>query len=414
MFSSRQDINLMAPAGNFDSLTAAIQGGADSVYFGIGRMNMRSRSSFNFGEKDIEKIVRLCRHFNKKAYMTLNVIIYNNELEEARRLIDIAVEKGIDAIIASDMAAIEYARQAGMEVHASTQLNVSNTEALKFYSKYAEVVVLARELNLEAVSEIATQVERMQIKGPKGAPVAIEIFAHGALCMAVSGKCYLSLHNHNYSANRGECLQDCRRGYIVTEKESGTELEIDNPYIMSPKDLCTIGFIDRILEAGVSVLKIEGRARSPEYVKIVTGCYDQAIKSYFEGNYDKNLIQELEYRLSTVYNRGFWEGYYLGRTMGEWNDRYGSKAIKKKVYIAKSMNYFSRLGVAEFLCESGSLKAGDKILIIGPTTGVVEQTSGTLMVDDKVTDQVNKGDRFSIPVTNKIRRADRLYKLVDA
>ena len=414
MYKERGEINLMAPAGSFDSLTAAIQGGADSIYFGIGKMNMRSRSSFNFSEKDIKKIVRICRHFNKKAYMTLNIILYNSELDEAKRLIEVAKSEGIDALIISDHAAIEFARQAGMEVHASTQLNISNIESLKFYSKYADVVVLARELSLGQIKEIALQVKEQNIKGPNGDLMKIEIFSHGALCMAVSGKCYLSLHNHNFSANRGECLQDCRRGYIVTEKESGNQLEIDNSYVMSPKDLCTIGFLDKIIEAGVSVLKIEGRARSPEYVKIVTECYDIAIKSYFNGTYDRAKIDQLESRLSTVYNRGFWDGYYLGKMTGEWNDRYGSRAVKKKVYTAKAMNFFNKLGVADFLCEAGSLNAGDNVLIIGPTTGVIEHIIKELMVDDKITDQVNKGERFSFLVDRKIRRADKLYKLIDA
>lgn len=403
----------MAPAGSFDSLTAAVQGGADSVYFGIGRLNMRARSSVNFSEKDITKIVRICKQFGKKTYLTLNVVLYNDELEEAKRLINIARDNGIDAIIASDHAVLEYARKEGVEIHASTQLNISNISALKFYSGYIDVAVLARELNLEQIAQIAMQVKEMDIRGPKGDLIKIEIFAHGALCMAVSGKCYLSLHNHNHSANRGECLQDCRRMYVVTEKESGTELEIDNPYIMSPKDLCTIGFIDKIIESGVSVLKIEGRARSPEYVKRVTECYDRAVKNYFEGNFNKETVALLEARLAEVYNRGFWGGYYLGKTTGEWNNRYGSQALKRKEYVAKAMNYFGKIGVADFLCESGTLSSGDKILIIGPTTGVIEQTLQILMVDDKVTSQVKRGDRFSFATQKKIRRADKLYKLTD-
>lgn len=413
MTGSRSDINIMAPAGSFDSLTAAIQGGADSVYFGIGKLNMRSRSSINFSEKDISKIVRICRQFKKKAYLTLNVVLYNDELEEARRLIKVARDNGIDAIIASDHAVLEYARQEGVEIHASTQLNISNINALKFYSGYIDVAVLARELSLAQIANIALQVKEMDIRGPKGDLIKIEIFAHGALCMAVSGKCYLSLHNHNHSANRGECLQDCRRGYIVTEKESGTELEIDNPYIMSPKDLCTIGFVDKIIDAGVSVLKIEGRARSPEYVKRVTECYDMAVKNYFEGNFNKETAAFLEARLAEVFNRGFWGGYYLGRTMGEWNDGYGSKALKRKEYVAKAMNYFGKIEVADFICESGTLSPGDNILIIGPTTGVIEQTLQILKVGDKVTSQVKKGDRFSFVIQKKIRRADKLYKLTD-
>lgn len=413
MGGSRSDINIMSPAGSFDSLTAAIQGGADSVYFGIGNLNMRARSSFNFTEKDIAKVVRICRRFGKKAYLTLNVVLYDDELDDAKRLIMLAKETGIDAVIASDHAVLEYARHEGVEIHASTQLNISNIEALKFYSRYADVVVLARELNLGQIARIAGQIKEKDIRGPGGRQTGIELFAHGALCMAISGKCYLSLHNHNHSANRGECLQDCRRGYIVTEKESGNQLEIDNSFIMSPKDLCTIGFIDKILEAGVSVLKIEGRARSPEYVKRVTECYDLAVKSYFEGSYNDKTIHYLESRLAEVYNRGFWGGYYLGKTLGEWNDHYGSRALKKKEYVAKAINYFGKIGVADFLCESGTLCPGDKVLIIGPTTGVIEITFAELMVDEKATSLVKKGDRFSFVSGKKIRRADKLYKLTD-
>ncbi len=409
----REDIDLMAPAGSFETLIAGIQGGADSIYFGMDNMNMRARSSINFTEKDLNKIVRICRRFNKKAYLALNIVFFDEELEKLKSILKTAKNAGIDAVIASDQAAIKYAHEAGMEVHASTQLNISNTESVKFYSKYADVMVLARELHLRQVHKIFKQIDRQNIKGPSGNPVRIEVFAHGALCMSVSGKCYLSLHHHNHSANRGACLQDCRRGYIVKERETGLELEVDNQYIMSPKDLCTIHFIDKIIGAGIKLLKIEGRARSPEYVKIVTECYNQALQSYFEGTYSKEKIETWKTRLSTVYNRGFWEGYYLGRRLGEWSDTYGSKATKKKIYIARNINYFGKIQVADFLCEADSLRTGDQVLIIGPSTGVVEYTVDEIRVDLKETDKVKKGDRFSIPIREKIRRSDKLYKIVD-
>ncbi len=409
----REDIDLMAPAGSFETLIAGIQGGADSIYFGMDNMNMRARSSINFTEKDLNKIVRICRRFNKKAYLALNIVFFDEELEKLKSILKTAKNAGIDAVIASDQAAIKYAHEAGMEVHASTQLNISNTESVKFYSKYADVMVLARELHLRQVHKIFKQIDRQNIKGPSGNPVRIEVFAHGALCMSVSGKCYLSLHHHNHSANRGACLQDCRRGYIVKERETGLELEVDNQYIMSPKDLCTIHFIDKIIGAGIKLLKIEGRARSPEYVKIVTECYNQALQSYFEGTYSKEKIETWKTRLSTVYNRGFWEGYYLGRRLGEWSDTYGSKATKKKIYIARNINYFGKIQVADFLCDADSLRTGDQVLIIGPSTGVVEYTVDEIRVDLKETDKVKKGDRFSIPIREKIRRSDKLYKIVD-
>lgn len=408
----RSDIDLMAPVGSFESLTAAIRAGADSVYFGLGRLNMRARSSINFTTSDLEKIMRICRHFNKKAYLTMNVVFYNQELDEMKQLIDIAVENGVDAIIASDLAAIHYTSGQGMEVHLSTQSNISNIESLKFYSKYADVVVLARELSLSQVTEINDMIETEQIKGPSGKLIKTELFAHGALCMAISGKCYLSLHHHNHSANRGECLQDCRRGYIVKDKDSGFELELDNEYIMSPKDLCTIHFINKIIEAGVRVLKIEGRARSPEYVKVVTECYDQAIQSYIKGTYNIEKIQDWRQRLSSVFNRGFWDGYYLGQKLGAWSDVYGSKATQRKEYVAKCMNYFAQIGVAEFISEAGLLHEGDSILIIGPTTGVVEHRIDEIRISLIRVKKAKAGDRFSISVPKKIRRADKLYKLI--
>jgi putative protease len=356
--------------------------------------------------------MRICRNSNKKAYLTLNVVFYNEEMPEMRRIIDLARDNGVSAIIASDQAAIHYAYDQGVEVHLSTQVNISNIESLRFYSHFADVVVLARELNLQQIAAIARNIENEQIKGPSGKLMKIELFVHGALCMAISGKCYLSLHHHNHSANRGDCLQDCRRSYTVREKESGFELDLDDQFIMSPKDLCTIHFINKIIHSGVRVLKIEGRARSPEYVKTVTACYDQAIHSLIDGSYTPEKIEAWKERLSSVFNRGFWDGYYLGQKLGEWSGVYGSKATQKKEYIAKCINYFPRIGVADFLCEAGSLKIGDAILIMGPTTGVVEYTVTEMRVDLGPVTLTNAGDRFSIVVPRKIRRADKMYKLV--
>jgi len=410
----RKDIDLMAPVGSFESLIAAFQGGADSVYFGLGKLNMRARSTINFKPKDLEKIMKLCRHFNKRAYLTLNVVFYDEELKEMKESVDLAQKHGVNAIIASDLAVIDYAYKKGMEVHLSTQVNISNFEALKFFSSKADVAVLARELNLEQVAEITAQIEREKICGPSGKLLRVELFAHGALCMSISGKCYLSLHHYNHSANRGECLQDCRRSYSVKERESGFELDIENEYIMSPKDLCSIHFINKILDAGVRILKIEGRARSPEYVKIVTECYDQAINSYIEGTYTGEKIQQWKDRLSSVFNRGFWDGYYLGQKLGEWNDVYGSKATLKKVYVSKCFNFYSKIGIADFLCESSSLKLGDKVLIIGPTTGVFEHVIDEIRVDHINVIDTKPGERFSIPLPKKVRRADKLYKLSES
>ncbi|MBN2522318.1 MAG: U32 family peptidase [Bacteroidales bacterium] len=409
----REDIELTAPAGSFESLMAAIQGGADSVYFGIGEMNMRARSAMNFKEHDLDRIMQICRHFGKRAYLTLNIVFYNQEIDKLKKTIKSAREKKVDAIIASDQAAIQYAREIGMEVHASTQLNISNTESLKFHSKYIDVAVLARELNLDQIREIKNQIEEQNITGPSGGPIRLEVFAHGAMCMSVSGICYLSLQQHNHSANRGDCLQDCRRSYILKEQDTGRELEVDNHYIMSPGDLCTIHILDKIMDAGVTVLKIEGRARSPEYVRIVSECYDQALKSYFEGTYSREKIENWRKRLSSVYNRGFWEGYYLGREHGEWSGAYGSKASQRKMYIAKNINYFNKIHVADFLCEAGSLKVGDQVYIIGPSTGVIKHQIDEIHVDLKKVEEVTKGERFSFPIQNRIRRSDKLYKIVD-
>jgi putative protease len=412
MFSEK-GIELIAPAGSYESLQAAIQGGADAVYFGVEKLNMRSRSSFNFTLDDLEKIVVIAAENQLHTYLTLNSVIYDHELEMVDGIIRRAGEAGITAIIASDPAVITTARAAGMEVHLSTQLNISNIESLKFYADYADVVVLARELDLGQVAAISEAIEKQEIRGPSGELLRIELFIHGALCMAISGKCYLSLHQYGTSANRGACLQACRRSYIVTEKETGRKLEIDREYIMSPKDLCTISFLDKILDAGVSVLKIEGRARSPEYVRTVTECYREAIASSLEGTFSQAKVKAWEKRLSQVFNRGFWDGYYLGRELGEWSKGYGSKATKRKIYIGKGINYFSKLGVAEFLVESHEINVGDVILVTGPTTGVMELKVDEIQVEREPVKTATKGDHFSMLVPGIIRRSDKLYKLVD-
>jgi putative protease len=414
MQRKREDIELMSPAGSFESLRAAIQGGADAVYFGIGKLNMRSRSSQNFTREDLVKITEIARAEGIRTYLTLNSVIYNHELSRAREIIRNAKDSGISAVIASDPSVIRMTHGEGMEVHLSTQLNISNLESLKFYSDYADVVVLARELDLEQISAIAGGIRQQNICGPSGRPIRIELFVHGALCMAISGKCYLSLHQYGYPANRGECLQACRRSYIVTEKETGKELEIDQEYIMSPRDLNTISFIDRILDAGVSVLKIEGRARSPEYVKTVTRCYDEAIHACLDGSYGPEKIKNWETRLATVFNRGFWDGHYLGRELVEWTRGYGSNATKRKIYVGKGMNYFKKLGVAEFLLEAGHIETGDEILVTGPTTGVVESTIREIQVNHQTVDRAVKGQHFSIALPETIRRSDKLYKVVDS
>lgn len=402
----------MAPAGSFESLHAAIQGGADSVYFGAGNLNMRSRSSANFSADDLKEIARICRENGLKSYLTLNITLYDQDLEEMRRMVDVAVESEISAIIASDIAAIQYAHSRGMEVHLSTQCNVSNIEALKFYSYYADVVVLARELNMDQVKAIHEAIERDQVKGPGGELVRIEMFAHGALCMAVSGKCYLSLHQMNSSANRGACLQPCRRGYVVTEKETGDELEVDNEYIMSPKDLKTIHFLNKMIDAGVRVFKIEGRARGPEYVKTVCRNYDEAIHAYLKEDFSPERIARWDSSLASVFNRGFWDGYYLGQRLGEWSANYGSLATHKKVYLGKATNYFPKIGVAEFVMETQNLAVGDDILITGPTTGALNLKVDELRYELEPVQEVVKGQRFSLPVAAKVRRNDKLFKMV--
>ncbi len=411
---NRNEIEIMAPAGSYESLMAAIQGGADSVYFGAEDLNMRAASSINFTLADLRQISAICRENNVKSYLTVNVVVFDNEIEQMHRIIDAAVESGISAIIASDLSVINYAFRAGIEVHLSTQLNITNIEALKFYSQWADVAVLARELNLSQVKHISDRIAAENIKGPGGLPVRLEMFVHGALCMATSGKCYLSLHENNKSANRGKCYQTCRKAYIVTEKESGYELEIDNEYIMSPKDLCTIGFIDKILDAGVTVLKIEGRARSPEYVLTVVSCYNEAVNAVLGGTYHEERISEWRKKLATVFNRGFWDGYYLGQRLGEWNDRYGSRATRKKVYLGKITNYFARLNVAEIKLENGDLEKGEMLLITGPTTGVLEYTADEIRVDLKVTEKAFKGEYCSVKVPVVLRRSDKVYKWVES
>ncbi len=405
-------IEIMSPVGSRESLMAAIQAGTGSVYFGIEKLNMRSKSSVNFTAADLKDIVDLCTPLGIKTYLTVNTVIYEDDIELMHEVVDAAKENNVTAIIASDMATIMYARSIDVEVHISTQLNVSNSEALKFYAQFADVVVLARELTLPQVKKIYETIQREQIRGPHGQLVRIEMFVHGAFCMAVSGKCYLSLHEMNYSANRGSCLQMCRRAYTVTDKETGRQLEIDNEYIMSPKDLCTIGFVDKLIESGVQVFKIEGRARAAEYVKTVTTCYHEAIDAYLSGTYTTDKIEKWTERLKTVFNRGFWDGYYQGQQLGEWSEIYGSAATKKKMYIAKTMNYFSNLGVAEFLVETGELALGDEIIITGPTTGVLELKIEEIRVDLKPVDKAVKGERFSMPVPDRIRKADKLYKMV--
>jgi len=404
----------MAPVGSYESLMAAIQGGANSIYFGIEQLNMRAKSSNNFTTEDLKEIVKICNENNLKSYLTVNTIIYDHDLNLMRNIVDTAKESGVTAIIASDQSVLNYAFSQGVEVHISTQMNISNFETVKFYANFADVVVLARELTLKQVAKISESIEMEQVKGPKGELVRIEMFAHGALCMAVSGKCYLSLHEMNSSANRGACLQTCRKAYVVTEKESGNELEIDNEYIMSPKDLSTIDFVDKMIDAGVKVLKIEGRARPAEYVKTVCSCYDEAIHSIIEENYTKEKIEDWKERLSSVFNRGFWDGYYLGRKLGEWSKEYGSQATQRKVYIAKGTNYFTNLKVAEFKAEAGSLSVGDKILITGPTTGVIETSVKEIRVDLKNVETAEKGVSFSIPIEDVVRRSDKLYKVIDA
>ena len=402
----------MAPVGSYESLMTAINAGANSVYFGVEQLNMRSKSSNNFTLDDLRNIASICHENGVKSYLTLNTVMYDHDLSMMRKVIDAAKTSEVSAIIASDMAAISYARANDVEVHISTQLNVSNYEALKFYAQFADVVVLARELNMTQVKNIHKQIIAEDLRGPYGEPVKIEMFVHGALCMAISGKCYMSLHENNASANRGACQQTCRKAYVVTEKETGNQLEIDHEYIMSPKDLCTIGFLDKVIGAGVRVLKIEGRARSAEYVKRVVETYNEAVNAILDGTYSKDKIDQWESRLSEVFNRGFWDGYYLGRKMGEWSKVYGSKATKRKVYVGKVTNYFGKLNVAEVQIEAAELHKGDSIVVMGPTTGVVEDVVKEIRVDLEETEKANKGVLCSLPI-DKVRRGDKLYKMVN-
>lgn len=402
----------MAPVGSYESLRAAIQAGADAVYFGIGNLNMRSRSAANFTIDDLDKICSIAKQAGIRTYLTLNTIIYNHELDEMRQLVDAAKRVGVSAIIASDMAVITYARSVGVEVHISTQCNISNTEAVRFFSQWADVMVTARELPLRQVAEITQYIRDNDIRGPKGELVQIEVFAHGALCMSVSGKCYLSLDNYNYSANRGACLQLCRREYLVKDLESDIELVVDNKYIMSPKDLCTIDFLDKIVKAGVRVLKIEGRGRSADYVKTVVECYKEAVAAIADGSYTQERIAGWNQRLSTVFNRGFWDGYYMGRKMGEWTERYGSQATENKVYLGLIKNYFNRIGVAEAQMQTAEvLRPGDEVMVIGETTGVYRATVEELRLERDPVAEVRQGDRFSFATTEQLHRGDKLYRV---
>ncbi|QIA06844.1 peptidase U32 family protein [Draconibacterium halophilum] len=410
----RRDVEIMAPVGSYESLMAAIQGGAGSVYFGVENLNMRSRSSNNFNLDDLRKIVRVATGNKVKTYLTMNVEIFDGELDKMHEVINAAKEAGVSAVIAADVSVIQYARSVNLEVHISTQVNITNIEAVKFYSNFADVVVLAREMNLGRVWEISDQIKKQNITGPNGELIKIEMFVHGALCMATSGKCYLSLHEMNSSANRGACLQTCRRAYTVTDKETGAELEIDNEYIMSPKDLKTVHFLNKILDSGVSVLKIEGRARSPEYVKTVVQCYREAVDAYFDESFTDEKVEDWNERLTSVFNRGFWDGYYLGQRLGEWSNNYGSRASKRKLYIGKCTNYFKKIGVAEFKLETNNLKVGDEIIITGPTTGVFQTSVNEIRFELKPVDEGLKGQRISVPIDAVTRRADKLFKVVDA
>ena len=404
----------MAPAGNFESLQAALDNGADSVYFGVEQLNMRARASINFTMEDLPEIVKRCEEKGVRSYLTLNTIVYDHDLSLIKHLLSAAKEAGITAVIASDQAVIASARSMGIAVHISTQLNITNIETVKFYSLFAETMVLSRELSLRQVKKITEEIQKEQIKGPSGEPVKIEIFGHGALCMAVSGKCYLSLHSHNSSANRGACKQNCRKKYTVIDQESGFEIEIDNEYMMSPKDLCTINFLDEVMEAGIQVLKIEGRGRAPEYVATVTKAYREAIDSLNEGTFNEEKIDHWMERLSTVYNRGFWSGYYLGQKLGEWSKTSGSQATQKKVYVGKGVHYFPKAGIAEFKIEAYDIKKGDRILVTGPSTGAQEFELEEMFVNDELSEKAAKGDSCTIKVPFRVRLSDRLYKMVEA
>lgn len=407
-----QEYEIMAPVGSRESLAAAIQAGAGSIYFGIGQLNMRSHSANHFTIEDLKEIAETCNERGIKTYLTVNTVIYGEDINAMREIIDAAKAANITAVIVSDVAVMVYCRQVGMEVHLSTQLNISNIEALKFYAQFADVAVLARELNMEQVAEIYRQIEEQDIRGPRGELVRIEMFCHGAFCMAISGKCYMSLHDSNRSANRGQCTQICRRSYTVTDNETGNQLEIDNKYIMSPKDLKTVRFIDKMMKAGVRVFKIEGRARGPEYVYEVVTCYKEAIQSVLDGNYTEEKKNKWDERLSTVFNRGFWDGYYQGQRLGEWTKNYGNKATEKKVLVGKVMKYFSKLGVAEIAVEASEIEKDQNMLITGPTTGIMKFDASEIRYDLKPVEKAEKGWRVSVPVPDKVRPNDKVYKLL--
>ena len=406
-----EEYEIMAPVGSRESLAAALKAGANSIYFGIESLNMRAHSANHFTIDDLHEIAQITAEHGVKSYLTVNTIIYGEDLTLMRKICDAAKEAKISAIIASDVSVLSYCHQIGQELHLSTQLNITNIESLKFYAQFADVVVLARELNLEQVADIHRQIVEQNICGPSGKQIRIEMFCHGALCMAVSGKCYLSLDNLNHSANRGACMQVCRRGYTVKDRETGVELDVDNQYIMSPKDLNTIGFIDKMMEAGVRVFKIEGRARPAEYVLQVASCYREAINAVLDGTYSKEKVDEWNKRLSTVFNRGFWDGYYLGQRLGEWNNRYGSMATEKKAYVGRGVKYFSKLGVAEFKLEAGEIRKGDKLLVTGPTTGALYFTAEEIRYDLDPVEVGEKGRHVSLPVPEKVRPSDKLYRI---
>lgn len=406
---TRSDFELMAPVGSYESLAAAIDAGADAVYFGVEGLNMRARSSVNFTLNDLRNIAAIAAEHGVKTYLTVNTVIYDNDIPTLHSIIDAAREAGISAIIASDIAAIQYARQIGVEVHISTQVNITNFEAVKFYAQWADVMVLARELNLDQVAEISRQIREADLRGPHGAPVRLEMFCHGALCMAVSGKCYLSLHQLNSSANRGSCTQICRRSYTVTDRDTGEQLAVENQYIMSPKDLKTIAFLDKMVQAGVSVFKIEGRARPAEYVSVTVRAYNEALNSIIDGSFSSDKVAAWDKSLARVFNRGFWDGYYLGQKLGEWSSKYGSSATRVKEYAAKGVRYYPKLGVGEFLLEAGEIAVGDEVIVSGPVTGALIFTVKSIHTDHPV-QRVTKGQAFSIPVPAKIRPSDRLYR----
>ena len=409
--SRREKLELMAPAGGFEAMQAAIDNGADSIYFGVDQMNMRARATMNFTLGDLPEIAERCNAAGVRTYLTLNTIVYNHDLTLVKKIVNSVKENGITAVIASDQAVIHYAKTVGVEVHISTQLNVTNIETVKFYSMFADTMVLSRELSMRQVKEICDGVERDDVRGPNGKLVEIEVFGHGALCVAVSGKCYMSLHTHNSSANRGACVQNCRKKYTVTD-EDGNQLAIDNEYIMSPKDLCTIDFLDKLIDTGITVLKIEGRGRAPEYVATVIQCYREAIDSVYEGTYTKEKVEGWFKRLETVYNRGFWGGYFLGQELGEWSRKPNSQATQKKVYLGKGLHYYPKAGIGEFKIEAQGLKKGDKFLVTGPTTGVLEGEIGDMMVDEAMVQEAKKGDTITIPVDRRIRMSDKIYKYI--